>query len=233
MQLWHRSYELSSCNPNRPTLLAALRTMDQLWTVIATFLGTPEKALGSSLVIAVVSGIGWMIARVLGSRADRTRQQIIWQLEFIQKQLEELYGPLEFLLVEGEGTFAVLLSQLGRNYVFDAKDQISGSDLKTWLFWAESDLMPRNRQIRELLATKAHLIDGGELPQSYTAFLLHHSSWEIAHKRWKDESVSYSWHSHTNWPRGFAEDVRSSFSRLKQRHASLLGQLTAGVLHNS
>jgi len=212
---------------------AGFATMDQLWTVVATFLGTPEKALGSSLVIAVVSGIGWMIARVLGSRADRTRQQIIWQLEFIQRQLEELYGPLEFLLVEGEGTFRVLLSQLGRSYVFDAQDQISGNDLKTWLFWAESDLMPRNRQIRELLATKAHLIDGKELPPSYTEFLLHHSSWEIAHKRWKDQSVTYNWHSHTNWPREFAKDVRHSFFRLKEEHANLLGRLTARVLHKS
>lgn len=207
--------------------------MDQLLTVLAKFLGTPEKALGSSLVIAVVSGIGWMIARILGSRGDRKRQQIIWQLEFIQKQLEELYGPLEFLLVEGEGTFQVLLSQLGRNYVFDAQDRISESDLKTWLFWAESDLMPRNRQIRELLATKAHLIDGRELPSSYTEFLLHHSSWEVAHKRWKDQKVGYNWHSHINWPREFAMDVRNSFSRLRGEHSNLLGQLTAHVLRKS
>jgi hypothetical protein len=208
-------------------------TMDQLKTVAGTFLATPEKALGSSLVIAVVSGIGWMISRFFGSRADRKRQQILWQLEFIQKQLQELYGPLQFLLVEGEGTLRVLLSQLGRNYVFDEQDRISESDLRTWMFWAESDLMPRNRQIRELLATKAHLIDGRELRASYQEFLLHYSSWEIAHKRWKEQDVSYSWHSQINWPREFAIDVSNSFTSLKRQHANLLGQLTAHLLRKS
>ena len=141
----------------------------------------------------------------------------------------ELYGPLEFLLVEGEGTFRVLLSKLGRNYVFDAQNRISESDLKTWLFWAEFDLMPRNRQIRELLANKAHLIDGEKLPPSYEEFLLHYSSWEIAHKRWKEQGVAYSWHSNTNWPGEFASDVRNSFSALKREHAYLLGQLAQGL----
>jgi hypothetical protein len=163
--------------------------MNELLTILSRFLGTPEKALGASLVLAIVTGVGWMIAHVISITSDRKRQQLAWRLEYTQKQLEELYGPLEFLLTEGKGTFEVLLSNLGQNYVFDVNGFISDDDLKTWMFWAEADLMLRNREIQKLLASKAHLIDGSKLPESFEIFLSHYSSWEIAHKRWKRQKV--------------------------------------------
>jgi hypothetical protein len=87
-------------------------------------------------------------------------------------------------------------------------------------------MMPRNREIQRLLAAKAHLIDGARLPVSYETFLSHYSSWEIAHKRWKEQGIPYSWHANTNWPRDFEKDVRNSFIYLKDLHSDLLGKLS-------
>jgi hypothetical protein len=142
------------------------------------------------------------------------------------RQLEELYGPLAFLVTEGEQTFRDLLRRFGRTYVFEDDEPMPTNELNTWLFWVEEDLLPRNRQIRGLLATKAHLIEGAILPKSFAQFLEHQSSWELAHRRWKKENVAYSWHSETKWPTSFPRDVLETFGALKDRHSRLVGELS-------
>lgn len=192
---------------------------------LTSLFATPEKTLGYAGALALLSAVGWLISHALTVRSEQRRQQLIWQLEFASEQLEKLYGPLAFLITEGEQTFRDLLTKLGRDYVFDINDSIPPQDLKTWLYWAESDLMPRNRQIQTLLASKPHLIEGARMPTSYIDFLHHHSSWELAHRRWKEQGVEYSWHSAINWPRHFEKEVLDTFAEIKGRHAVLLGQL--------
>lgn len=199
--------------------------MESLTSFLAGVLATPEKTLGYAGALAFLSAIGWLINHALTVHSERRRQQLIWQLAFTSEQLEKLYGPLAFLVTEGEQTFRDLLKGLGRNYVFPENNSLAPEELKTWLFWAESDFMPRNRQIQALLASKPHLIEGAKLPDSYVEFLRHYSSWELAHRRWKEQDVEYSWHSEINWPESFANDVLNTFTRIKERHAALLGQL--------
>src|SRR5262245_6196878 len=125
-----------------------------------TWLTTPETTLGYALALAIVSGIGWMVAQAVTTRIDRRRQRLVWLLEFTARQLEELYGPLAFLVTEGEQVWEDLLANLGRDYVFPEKGTLSAEDLSTWMFWAETEFMPRNRNIHALLAAKPHLIEG-------------------------------------------------------------------------
>jgi hypothetical protein len=195
--------------------------------IFSNLLSSPEKTLFSGIVLAMLAGIGWLISHAITARGERRRQQLIWQLDFTSKQLQELYGPLSFMLAEGQQTFKDLLTKLGRSYVFPENGKISREDLDTWLFWAEKDFMPRNRRIQELLASKAHLIEGPELPDSYSQFLKHSSAWEIENKRWVEQQVEYSWRSSINWPKQFELDVSRTFSILKTRHSEILGKLTS------
>jgi hypothetical protein len=139
--------------------------------------------------------------------------------------LEELYGPLAFLVIEGEQTFRELTQALGRDYVFDQSDYISGEDLKTWLFWAENDFLPRNEKIQVLLSQKTHLLFNSRMVESYLAFLNHHNSWKIRHLRWKEQGVEYSWHSQTNWPTNFTKDVMNAYEGLQEQHMQLLAKI--------
>ncbi|MBE9159203.1 hypothetical protein IQ265_20530 [Nodosilinea sp. LEGE 06152] len=183
-----------------------------------------------SIVVAIVAGsvtaIGWMVNHVLTDHREREKRQTEASLKYVEKQLEELYGPLAFLLYEGRQTFQDLLDTLGRNYVFMHGNSLSKEDLKTWLFWAEYSFLPKNEKIRELLVCKTHLIEGSRFPESYVTFLNHHSSWFIQHQRWKEESVAYSWHSKINWPIEFEQEIIQTFERLKAKHSALLGKLT-------
>ncbi|WP_126597511.1 hypothetical protein [Dictyobacter aurantiacus] len=102
----------------------------------------------------------------------------------------------------------------------------SDSELKTWLFWADADFFPRNEKIKKLLSKKTHLIEGGNVPESYLTFLDHHNSWKISHERWLQQGIAYGWHSKIGWPDQFENDVLCTFNELKKRHAILIGMIT-------
>ena len=69
-------------------------------------------------ITASITIIGWLANHILQSARERHNQKLITHVNFIERQLEELYGPLAFLILEGKRTFKDLLETLGRNYVF-------------------------------------------------------------------------------------------------------------------
>src|SRR5260370_11606799 len=96
-----------------------------------------------------VTALGWLITHILSISAEDRKQRLISQIEFIKQQLEELYGPLEFLLLEGRQTFQALAETLGRDYLKDDDvASFSEQELKAWLFWVDADFFPRNEAIK-------------------------------------------------------------------------------------
>lgn len=185
-----------------------------------------DTAVIVAVITAAVSIAGWFANHVLAARSERKRLRLTAQLAQVDKQLEELYGPLAFLVYEGRATFQDLLDTLGRDYVFADGRPLPQDELRLWLFWVDHDLMPRNAAIQELLSSKAHLIVGGDIPDSYLRFLDHYNSWRVTHERWKTEGIAYSWHSKMNWPLDFDHDVITSFRQLRRRHAELIGEVS-------
>lgn len=179
-----------------------------------------------ALIGASITIVGWFVNHNLTASLERKRRRLNAQVEFRNRQLEELYGPLVFLVLEGRRSFEDLLDILGRRHVFAIGDsRLPEDELKTWLFWVDNEFLPRNKKVRELIAEKAHLIEGPQIPESWLRFADHYNSWRVRHDRWKKEGVEYSWTSAINWPRDFEEDVISTFKLLKQSQSELMQQL--------
>jgi hypothetical protein len=186
-----------------------------------------EVVQQGAVLAAIIGAIGWFVSHQhQKSRANEERRAKA-ELEFLERQIEELYGPLASLLHEGRRSFSDLCISLGRNHIFPANGCLPANELKTWLYWAEAEFLPRNDRIKNLLIAKAHLIHGSEFPKSYIDFLDHANSWAINHRRWKDENVEYSWRSRIDWPPGFEREVLQAFGELKRRHNVLLGRISA------
>jgi hypothetical protein len=185
-----------------------------------------EAPVAAALVAAIATSFGWLANHWLTTHREEQRRRTEAQLRFVERQIEELYGPLVSLLHEGRRTFADLLQSLGRNYVFIVGKPLPKEELHTWLYWAENEFLPRNEKIKDLLKSKTHLIEGPEFPESYVRFLDHCNSWAINHRRWKDQGIEYSWRSKINWPEEFGIEVLDTFKSLKAKHARLLGQLS-------
>ena len=181
-----------------------------------------DIALLVALIAATVSIIGWVVNYILNGFLDRKKAQRAANLLNIERQLENLYGPLTILLLESKRATKNLSDSLGRKFVFTGNETLEDDELKTWLFWVEKDFFPRNEKIKELILTNTHLIEGERIPASFVAFLDHFNSWKIDHLRWQIEGVKYSWHSRYNWPEEFEFDVISTFEKLKHKQADHL-----------
>lgn len=187
-----------------------------------------QGAVVAAAVAGAVAAIGWFVVHRLEARRADDERRAKAELAFVERQIEELYGPLVSILHEGRRNFKDLLISLGRNYVFSGTSPLPPEELKTWLYWSETEFLPRNEKIRKLLHAKAHLIPGAEFPSSYVDFFEHASSWSTNHRRWKQEGVEYIWRSRVAWPEAFEKDVFAAFRDLKQRHDTLLGRISAG-----
>ena len=185
-----------------------------------------EISILVAIISATVTVVGWLISHILTVRRERETQQLTALWKFTERQLEELYGPLSFLIWDGRRAFADLLEIFGRNYVFPESGTLTEDELKTWLFWLDNYFFPKNAKIKELMESKTHLIEGEEIPPSHIAFLEHHNSWYLNHLRWKKDGVEYSWHSKINAPKAFEEDILDTFKRLKARHTKALRKIS-------
>jgi hypothetical protein len=188
----------------------------------------PKSAMDTTILLAIlaatVTAIGWMINYVLNGRDERRKEQLDASHNYLQSQLQELYGPLAFLIQESRRSRQDLLMTLGRDQIFVPGQELTDAELKAWLFWVENDIFPRNDKIHELLTGKTHLIEGDHVPASYLEFLDHHTSWKLSHMRWKQENVQYPWHSRVNYPEDFHQDVLDTFEKLKEKQARILGE---------
>jgi hypothetical protein len=178
-----------------------------------------------ALIAGSITALGWLVNHWLSARHEEQRRRTEAQLGFVERQVEELYGPLAFLIYEGRRNFLDLLDTLGRRTIFVGDRPLPQDELRTWLFWAEAEFLPRNERIKNLLMSKTHLVEGSEFPQSYVDFLDHCNSWALNHRRWKEQGVEYSWHSKINWPVGFEREIIATFEELKAKHSALVGKL--------
>jgi hypothetical protein len=182
--------------------------------------------MDTPLLIAIVTVsitiLGWLINHILTARRDSASQRLSASLKYIERQLEELYGPLTFLIIEGRRASMDFVIANGREPVFGS---MNADEVKLWRFWAEHDLLPRNEKIQQLLMTKTHLIDGDKIPPSFVTFLEHHNSWRMSHLRWKKEGVEYNWRSEIGWPAEFTDEVVNTFGILKANQDKITKQM--------
>lgn len=143
-----------------------------------------------ALIAGSITALGWLINHILNSRREAIRVEVQENLNFTKEQLEKLYGPLAFVILEGRRTWSDLLAVLGRDIVFDGASEIPEDEQEIWRFWVEYEFLPRNKRIRDLLELNAHLIEDDGIPQSYSDFIEHESSWRLRYARWEKEEVS-------------------------------------------
>ena len=174
-----------------------------------------------------------VLAGIIGCRTARSApppSPEAVELARVERQLEEFYGPMLFLLEESRISIEDVLQLLGREYVFPVEEPFPEDERRFWLFRAENDFMPRNERMAALAVAKGDLVEGEDLKKFLKDLIQHQDSWRKLHRRWKEKGVAYAWHSDTPFPRRLGDEVQEGFARLKIRHAELLRKVPGAEL---
>ena len=84
--------------------------------------------MNASFIVAIITTwgalLGWIINHYLTAKRDRSNQKLAVHLKYIERQLEELYGPLAFLIIEKNQSSVDFVQALGREPVFEGENSL-------------------------------------------------------------------------------------------------------------
>jgi hypothetical protein len=117
---------------------------------------------------AFVAAIGWFVLHGLSSRRESAARRDNAARSYLEKQIEELYGPWLGLIEHSRTAFAVARRKLPHTASGQIDfGQFSDGDGEIWRFFIEHYFLPGNAEIRRLLRSKMHLLESGVLPRSF------------------------------------------------------------------
>jgi hypothetical protein len=167
------------------------------------------------------NGIAMVLILAAGCSGAPTAEQK--EATRIDRQLSELYRPLLALVMESRASIEKFMeTKLKREYIFPTDHDLEGEELKLWLEQAEGDTMPRNERMCALIRAKRDLVDGPDLPASFTQLLEHQYRWREVHEKWKRDHVPYkAWKSPASFPKQLQGELEEAIEKLEKRRAGL------------
>jgi hypothetical protein len=183
---------------------------------------TLTAAIVTAIVTVVVALIGYLITYwnniLLSQRTE--------QLNRINRQLSEFYGPLYSLVDAGNQAWTAFRTKYrsGISSFFERNPPPTDEDLVAWRLWITTVFMPRNLQLYELIVSKADLIIESDMPDCLRDLCAHVAAYQVVLKKWENGDFS----EHTSsiiYPRkALVEYSSRSFTDLKRKQAELLGK---------
>jgi hypothetical protein len=177
-----------------------------------------DVAIISACVAGAVTSVGWFKTNQLTQRREEEARRQQAALKHLERQIEELYGPLLGLIQQSEAVFKVAVLRR------DLKDPDSQ---RAWKYFIEKYFLPLNAQMATLLSTKVHLSYGDSWPASHLEFFTHQAQFESLHKIWVEEHIDSQMIRGAGWPQQFGEDVRRTLYELREFYSQSLTKVGA------
>jgi hypothetical protein len=169
----------------------------------------------AALISAFVTVYGWSVTR----RREEEKRQRETDLRHLQRQIEELYGPLLGLLRQQQIAYEVATQLVPRseNSHPDIR-KFSPEQREAWNFLAANYLIPIQKQMCDLLWSKIYLLESGRLPESFEKFIANASQFECLHRLAAETQVSSLNVHGKEWPENFRSDVEETLANLAERY---------------
>jgi hypothetical protein len=182
------------------------------------------SALIGALVAGIVTTVGWFANYYLSRKSETKTHRMETSQQHLERQIEELYGPLWGLIQQSEAVYAVACQRLPSINSKINQAEFNEQESEIWSYLKDTFFLPINFQIAELLRTKVYLIESGELPASFKDFLIHQAQFEVLHRLWKDKEIDSTQVRGTGWPSLFNQDVAQSLGKLRKQYREQLLQ---------
>jgi hypothetical protein len=186
-----------------------------------------SSQIQSALIAAIVVAIGWLVTYYLMLKKERILKSEEIALRFLERQIEELYGPLYGLINESKMIYDVVKMKVPTQNGNVFQEKFTQEHWDIWRYFVEKHFLPHNKEISNLIKTKMHLLNTIELPKSFIAFLDHTVQFELLHNLWKDTGISATNIKGKGWPSSFNTDVNNTLQMLRESHDNYLRRLSS------
>lgn len=188
--------------------------------------------MGTEIIVALIAGlitiIGWVVTYILAKKREDQSRKAQSALRHLERQIEELYGPLDGLL-----TYSGTVFRLEQTRKEKRSPEQAGKDPEVIRYFIENHYIPLNQQIMTLLRTKPHLIADDKMPESFKIFIERAAYLECLHKLWlntKIDSPFMAAPGGANWASEFHDQVSQKLQELRTKHSELIQDITGRKL---
>lgn len=171
-------------------------------------------------VPAVVAVAGFFAAYLKNLRIARRKDQ----LDRVNRQLNELYGPLLALVSGSTRSWQAFRSRHRPDVAafWDPADPPSGAEAEAWRVWMAEVFMPLNSRMEQLVVTKADLLETESIPDCLLDLVAHVASYRAVLAQWSVGDVSEH-KAPLNFPGDAVKaHAEAAFAILKSRQHDLL-----------
>jgi hypothetical protein len=177
----------------------------------------PIVTLIATIILAFT---GYMMAYVNARLLAKKKEQ----LELINRQINEFYGPLYVATQTGKMAYLALTKKLGKEDIFAQDTEPSLEELEEWYLWMKTVFMPLNETREKIIIEKAHLIIEEQMPDCLLQFVTHVVSYKAVMAKWSKGDFSEKF-SLIDFPESLDDYAARSFVELKKRQVRLLGKM--------
>jgi len=168
-------------------------------------------------IAAIVTIVGWNVSHYLAKRREDRTRRIESAVNRLERQIEELYGPLLSLIEQIFNVWRV------RKKIFDSVDNESQEKIDEFV-WNEY-FLPLHVEIRDLLKVKFYLVDDREVASNIKEYL-EHSTQELFQTRiGKELHISTAQIEGKRWPRNFHSSVEKAIVDIRHKREDLIKNL--------
>jgi len=148
------------------------------------------------------------------------------QLERVDRQLKELYGPLYALANASSQTwteFRKVYRPTGLIY-WEGEPPPTKEEAAAWRLWMREVFMPLNLEMEALILKHSDLLAEAEMPKVLLDLSAHIAGYKPVLRSWERGDVSRN-ESLISFPYGLIKYAEDNYRHLKAKQATLLGEL--------
>lgn len=174
-----------------------------------------------ALIITIALAFAGYFATYINNLILARRKE---RLDFINKAINDFYGPLYVATHAGNTAYRAFVARLGKADDPNLDKPLTEGEFAEWRLWIINVLMPLNEWREKLILENAYLIQERDMPECILHFLTHASVYKAIIRKWEDGDYSERF-SIIEYPDELLGYATKNYRSLKDEQLRLIGKL--------
>lgn len=185
-----------------------------------TILTKMQPQITALIITVTLAFVGYFATYITNLILARRKER----LDFINKAINDFYGPLYVVTHAGDTAYNAFVTKLGKANDPNLEKPLTSEEFAEWRIWIINVFMPMNEWLEKLLLGNAYLVQERDMPECILLFITHVSAYKTVIKKW--ESGDYSEHfSVIDYPEELLDYAAKAYRSLKDEQLRLIGKL--------